>query len=423
MHLRKSQSSSDNQNSNDNSRDNYNNNVGIKRRRRRHRSSILSNRFATIFIVVSCFVGVLVFIYVPYNFNYDHKHEYDNKDNSNPNGSSKEQGLVSDTAMNESGMNGSNSDVNGRKRSRNVCKNAQTLKLSEEVYHAWSRIDDLVADVTKARNGKRVKVSGGVFLYPRQSALLVELIRLYSQPEDMRLGNRPGFGVRGSDEKEQGKTIDWFRVCETGFGSGHSSALFLSAGKHVKVVTFDKFDRPYQKQSVQILNKLFSVDGEDRLEYRAGDSCKELTKYVEEGGQCDFLHGSSMCPNDNIKLVEATRGETILTSTAMSWDTYRDRLVYFSEDNKGQWSILRKSHCIKNIACYEEKEATLNKNLVLGEKGKVISHKFCFAVTTGKCSRLKATSKGGYWKIPTSVKDFKELCPSAVIEVPPVGKS
>mmetsp|Transcript_2119 Transcript_2119/g.2853 ORF Transcript_2119/g.2853 Transcript_2119/m.2853 type:complete len:240 (+) Transcript_2119:709-1428(+) len=239
----------------------------------------------------------------------------------------------------------------------------------------------------------------------------------------MRLGNRPGFGVRGSDEKEQGKTIDWFRVCETGFGSGHSSALFLSAAKHVKVVTFDKFDRPYQKQSVQILNKLFSVDGEDRLEYRAGDSCKELTKYVEEGGQCDFLHGSSMCPNDNIKLVQATGGETILTSTAMSWDTYRDRLVYFSEDNKGQWSILRKSNCIKNITCYEEKETTLNKNLVLGEKGKAISHKFCFAVTTGKCSKLKALSKGGYGKIPTSVKHFKELCPSAVIEVPPVGAS
>ena len=70
--------------------------------------------------------------------------------------------------------------------------------------------------------------SGGVFLYPRQAMLLTYLVQNALTSIDQSLVNEP------------------FRICETGFGAGHSAALFLSSAPNVEVVSFDKYDRPYQ---------------------------------------------------------------------------------------------------------------------------------------------------------------------------------
>lgn len=136
-------------------------------------------------------------------------------------------------------------------------------------------------------------VSGGIYLYPRQTILISYLIQ-----KEMAF------------TKQKSKKSKQFRICETGFGSGHSAALFLAASPDVEVVSFDLFDRPYQLASVHALNAYFG----NRLKTVQGDSCKQVKRY---SSKCDFLHGSSLCSEDNIELIHKSGAGVTLTSTAM----------------------------------------------------------------------------------------------------------
>jgi hypothetical protein len=102
-----------------------------------------------------------------------------------------------------------------------------------------------------------------------------------------------------------------FKICETGFRAGHSSALFLAASPDVKVVSFDLFNRHYQPPIAIALNSYFG----NRLEMIVGDSCEKVKQYQEE---YDFLHGSSLCETDNIDLIAKSGAGVTLTSTAMN---------------------------------------------------------------------------------------------------------
>ena len=139
----------------------------------------------------------------------------------------------------------------------------------------WKEIEDITAE----EEYQNSKISGGIFLYPRQTLLLYELIQ---QNLKKRTSNRP------------------YRVCETGFGSGHSTALFLSISPQVEVITFDKFDRPYQRPVLEMLNMEFP----NRIQHIQGNSCKTVPSLLQANGfsGCDLLHGSSLCKTDNIDL-------------------------------------------------------------------------------------------------------------------------
>lgn len=110
-------------------------------------------------------------------------------------------------------------------------------------------------------------VSGGIFLYPRQAILLTYLLQ--------------------REIASRAKVSKPFRICETGFGSGHSASLFLSAAPNIEVVSFDTYSRPYQTATFTALRSYF---GGKRLTRVIGDSCKTVKSYSK---QCDFLHGSS----------------------------------------------------------------------------------------------------------------------------------
>ena len=129
---------------------------------------------------------------------------------------------------------------------------------------SWQLIENITAIFPNS------SVSGGVFLYPRQALLLVYLIQREIASRTIDSAN-----------------LEPFRICETGFGSGHSAALFLSSAPNVEVVSFDKFDRPYQSASFHALRGVF---GSDRLIRVIGNSCQTVPAYT---GRCDFLHGSS----------------------------------------------------------------------------------------------------------------------------------
>eukprot|EP00956_Cyclotella_meneghiniana_P022772 scaffold43433_cov74-Cyclotella_meneghiniana.AAC.6 len=241
---------------------------------------------------------------------------------------------------------------------------------------SWNMIENITALYPGS------EVSGGIFLYPRQAIVLSYLLQKEITSQ-----------VRRMDKK------DPFRVCETGFGSGHSAALFLSASPEVEV-SFDLFNRPYQHASATAINSYFN----NRLKQVIGNSCDKLKLY---SSRCDFLHGSSLCETDNIDLIHGSGPGVTLTSTAMN--SLGDSSVYFGKRPKwaakqhgsedAQWATLRNQGCIKNITCFEEESRTLNSNLRLARgKEQTVSHKFCIAINTGKCSKVQFPPRKSSWE-------------------------
>ncbi len=284
------------------------------------------------------------------------------------------------------------------------------IQIEQHFHQIWKQIDDTIASDLY----KNSKVSGGIFLYPRQTFFLMKLI------QGLSVSSWAG-KVIGSSKVSTTDKLQPIQVCETGFGSGHSTALFLSIGPNVNVLTFDKFDRPYQLPIVEKLKKEFG----SQLEHRKGNSCKTVPKFFKESQDgvtkqhwsgCDILHGSSLCPTDNIDLVQHTECGTILTSTAMH--SISDRDVYFGP--KAQWRKLRRDGCISDISCFNEETKTLDKSFVFATKNAEIFHEFCFAIVTGMCHFWKNNSVDHKCteKISNARALLKNVCQDYSIPVP-----
>mmetsp|Transcript_27789 Transcript_27789/g.47000 ORF Transcript_27789/g.47000 Transcript_27789/m.47000 type:complete len:563 (-) Transcript_27789:166-1854(-) len=214
-------------------------------------------------------------------------------------------------------------------------------------------------------------VSGGIFLYPRQAMLLVYLVQ-------REVASKVPIGSRL-------ETVKPYRVCETGFGSGHSAALFLSSAPNIELVSFDKFDRPYQSATFSALRSVYGK----RLTRVVGDSCNTVKQYKKT---CDFLHGSSLCKTDNIDLIAKSPAGATLTSTAMS--SLTDKSVYFGKG--AQWATLQKNECIEDIVCFGEEKRKLSADLYLANgREQTISHQFCFARNTGNCGSERIVASKG----------------------------
>ena len=196
------------------------------------------------------------------------------------------------------------------------------------------------------------------------------------------------------------------------FGSGHSAALFLEASPLVDVISFDRFDRPYQLPVVARLRRRHP----GRHTAIRGDSCATVPAF---GGRCDFLHGSSLCPTDNLDLVGIVGCEIQLTTTAMR--TLRHPKVYFGGP-RAQWSVLRAAGCVRDIRCFDEAPLTpgmdsrtpqlfhgrTSESGASGTNGVgrlgTVPQAFCVAVTTGVCTGRTGTSArgGGSWAMSPS---------------------
>mmetsp|Transcript_53988 Transcript_53988/g.65174 ORF Transcript_53988/g.65174 Transcript_53988/m.65174 type:complete len:430 (-) Transcript_53988:134-1423(-) len=267
-------------------------------------------------------------------------------------------------------------------------------------HDAWTALDEIVAKTPRQRQ------SGGIFLYPRQSSILVAL-------------------VQSLHDHNSAKNDTIVRVCETGFGAGHSAALFLSSSPAVRIITFDKFDRAYQQPSFEYLSRSFP----GRVRRVIGDSCRTVPRYFrdDDGGgaeRCDLIHGSSLCHTDNLDLVKfALRSEGIVTSTAMH-SISNDRSVYFGS-GKAQWRVLREKMCINDIVCFKEEGNVLEKDFIFSRKGASMAHEFCVAKSSGRCHYLDGNDgvadgggagRGGRSSLPLWMR--ADVCLSARIEVP-----
>jgi len=243
------------------------------------------------------------------------------------------------------------------------------------------------------------KISGGIFLYPRQQLFLAHLIQNQLLLKAQRGDHGP------------------FRICETGFGGGHLTSLFLSLNDNIDVISFDKFDRRYHPDVVDHIKSNF---GEGRLHIVKGDSCITVPQYLKkaEFPGCDFLHGSSLCKSDNIDLIRHSKRGTILSSTAMN--SLSDRAVYFGPG--AQWRTLRQNRCITNITCFKDEVTVLDKAYIFAsDNDKEIMHSFCFAVNAGVC-RYSEAARTDSWDTRRNNEQTKldlfDFCPDVELEPP-----
>lgn len=290
--------------------------------------------------------------------------------------------------------------------------------LSRTVKESWNMIDKTLHDRYPSH-----RVSGGIFLYPRQASLLTTLLQEISSHKN----GRP------------------VTVCETGFGAGHSMVLFADAAvtanvkelqaskkqqsEHgpIQILSFDKYDRPYQLDLWHMLNATMTTMMNlppHSFRYIRGNSCRTVpTTLSEELGDknhtCDVLHGSSLCPTDNVDLVEHSPCGSLLTSTAMG--NLEDPAVYFGP--KAQWRTLRDRGCITQPICFQEAPLQLKQNYVFGGEGQSFTSVFCIAIVTGICSRIHRPSSspncGTHLFSVVSTKRLEQFCPSYQIPVPP----
>jgi hypothetical protein len=247
-------------------------------------------------------------------------------------------------------------------------------------------------DRTLSEKYPTARVSGGIFLYPRQASLLTTLIGEITT----QIGNRQ------------------VTLCETGFGSGHSLALFgyAAAKRPMRILSFDKFDRPYQLELWKTLNT--TIFQNLSLSYVAGNSCKSVpTTLSEDDVKCDILHGSSLCESDNIDLVEHSPCGTLLTSTAMG--SLNDKAVYFGRN--AQWRKLRDRGCITEPVCFQEAPVHLERTFVFGKEGESFTSVFCIAMVTGTCSIQQSSCQSDLYSAVATI-GLNGLCPRYQIPVP-----
>jgi hypothetical protein len=231
-----------------------------------------------------------------------------------------------------------------------------SLTTFDQVHKIWWKLDQLVSTL----QGKS-KVSGGIFLYPRQSFMFTSILQ-------------------NLESKLDRDDLTMIRVCETGFGAGHSAALFLAASNKVQVITFDKFNRPYQHPAAEFLERTY---GRQRINFIAGDTCETVPKFFanEKEPPCDFIHGSSFCATDMHDLLANARPRAVVTATAMSG--LLDKSVYFGP--QAQWRRLRDKGCLQDITCWKEEQRELDRSFVFAKAGTKMQHHFCVAINSGKC--------------------------------------
>eukprot|EP00537_Pseudo-nitzschia_pungens_P019435 CAMPEP_0172408358 /NCGR_PEP_ID=MMETSP1061-20121228/75812_1 /TAXON_ID=37318 /ORGANISM="Pseudo-nitzschia pungens, Strain cf. pungens" /LENGTH=378 /DNA_ID=CAMNT_0013144483 /DNA_START=437 /DNA_END=1573 /DNA_ORIENTATION=- len=309
--------------------------------------------------------------------------------------------------------------------------------LPPQVLRHWEDIDAVLE-----RDYLKAEVSGGIFLYRNQASVLTEMVRKILHVHA---------NARNTNTNTAGVTTT---ICETGFGSGHSMALFREAAASatttaasplLRIVSFDKFDRPYQLPIWHRFNETTTNGNNENsendsnhhqnsvsLDLVVGDSCKTVPDRLRSLG-CNVLHGSSLCPTDNIDLVEHSPCGVLLTSTAMQ-SVAGDKQVYFGErrstvgmhkskpmgkrKSAAQWRNLRERNCITNIACFRESgPLDLQRDFVFAKKDSAdkVTGEFCVAITTGICQRRRNDNDDSNNRASTTA--MTETCANKVREL------
>ena len=149
-----------------------------------------------------------------------------------------------------------------------ACREATMLQqpFMCQVCRSWAALDRVVS-AHNHNTSKPSKLSGGIFLYEAQAAQAIQLLQA--------IVKRNGAAT----------------VCETGFNAGHSTLLFLAL-PNTTVVTFDTFQRSYQRAALRYIRHDLGLDS--RLHVGVGDTRHTVRSFAEAHRhvRCDLAHPS-----------------------------------------------------------------------------------------------------------------------------------
>ena len=135
-----------------------------------------------------------------------------------------------------------------------ACRQAAVLEqpFMCQVCRAWAALDRVVSAYQRNATNPS-ELSGGIFLYEAQAAQAIQLLQTVI--------DRRGAAT----------------VCETGFNAGHSALLFLAL-PNTTVVTFDTFERGYQRAALHYIRHDLGL--RSRLRFSVGAEARRLGRGV-----------------------------------------------------------------------------------------------------------------------------------------------
>lgn len=266
---------------------------------------------------------------------------------------------------------------------RKVCPRGERVRMeiSKPLAEVWAQIDETASRSPRPRLDAESERPS-----PGQVAILTSIVSDLSDAI-LKAENRS------------------FNVCQTGYGQGHSAAMFLEASPNVNLQLMARLNLTTQTSLLYSLQT--TKDYQNRIKHKKCDSCLYMLELERKNGiQCDFLHGLSASSKGYaetiVDMVKKAPCGVILSSVASR--SLRDSNVYFGAKN--QWAKLRADECIEDIHCFADS----------ADPGK----RFCMAVTTGKCHDPQNEVAKCNTKIAEVSKRIVlgQLCPAHEVPVP-----
>jgi hypothetical protein len=231
-----------------------------------------------------------------------------------------------------------------------ACREATMLQqpFMCQVCRSWAALDRVVSAHNR-NTSKPSKLSGGIFLYEAQAVQAIQLLQAII--------------------KRNGAAT----VCETGFNAGHSTLLFLAL-PNTTVVTFDTFERGYQRAALRYIRHDLGLDS--RLHVGVGDTRHTVRSFAEAHRRvrCELAHPS--VPNrehsDMLALQAMSRiPRALVMPTALG----KQSKVY---GPAGSWEDALRNGVIRNSTCRPAmRPRSVGTDILFAKENQLVDHIFC----------------------------------------------
>ena len=204
-----------------------------------------------------------------------------------------------------------------------ACRQAAVLEqpFMCQVCRSWAALDRVVSAYQRNATNPS-QLSGGIFLYEAQAAQAIQLLQTVI--------DRRGAAT----------------VCETGFNAGHSALLFLAL-PNTTVVTFDTFERGYQRAALHYIRHDLGL--RSRLRFSVGDTAHTVRNFAQAHPhmRCDLAH-PSVPKRERSDMLALRAMSHVPGAYVMPTALHQQGVLYGST---GLWEDALRSGVIKNSTC------------------------------------------------------------------------
>jgi len=226
-----------------------------------------------------------------------------------------------------------------------------------QVCRSWAALDRVVSAYQRNAT-KPSQLSGGIFLYEAQAIHAIQLLQTVI--------DRRGAAT----------------VCETGFNAGHSALLFLAL-PNTTVVTFDTFERGYQRAALHYIRHDLGLSS--RLRFSVGDTAHTVRIFAQAHPhmRCDLAHPS--VPSREHSDLLALRAMSHIPGAYVMPTALGSQSVLYGLT--GLWKDALRSGVIKNSTCRPAiRPRSVGADFRFANSNTVIDHIFCWAQFANKRS-------------------------------------